>query len=98
MCHTNYLRFLILPVTSILGAKEKIIIKRAGKAILAQHMTYGWRTYSLGEIERMLQTAGAELENIQENYYTSPDNFGKRVLILAKKRSSNNARLLQCKN
>lgn len=68
---------------SILGAKEKIIVEKEGKEILAQYMTYGWRTYSLKQLQDMLDTSGAELLDVQEDYYSSPENIGERIFLLA---------------
>lgn len=69
---------------SILGAKEKIVIEKNGQKILAQYMTYGWRTYSLVELQEMLDIAGAELVDFEEDYYSSPENFGERIFLLAR--------------
>ncbi len=71
---------------SILGAEEEIIVEKEDKKTIAQHMTYGWRTYSLDEMEEMLAKAGAEIVSVTEDYYRNADNVGERILLVAKRK------------
>lgn len=69
----------------ILAAEEKIIIKTKKKTI-AQNTTYGWRTYSLRELKSILKKIGLHLIKYKLDYYSSPDNMGERIFLLAQKK------------
>lgn len=69
---------------SILGAEEKIIIKIKGEEIVVQHTTYGWKTYSLAKLKRMLKKLRVNVIKLKRSYYENPSKNGERLFIIAR--------------
>lgn len=65
----------------ILSAEEKISIDNN----LVQHTTFGWNTYSLEELKKILENLGMVIVDYKLDYYSSLDNLGERLIILSKK-------------
>ncbi len=58
-------------------------IKYQNKTV--QHVTYGWKTYSKQEIISMLKKLDMEYITSRLDFYTSPNNYGERIIMLFKK-------------
>lgn len=68
----------------ILAAEERITVETKIKTIV-QNTSYGWRTYSLAELEFILKKVGMRLLETKLDYYTSPKNVGERIFLLSQK-------------
>ena len=68
----------------ILAAEERVTVETKSKTIV-QNTTYGWRTYSLTELEFILKKVGMQLLENKLDYYSSPKNVGERIFLLSQK-------------